>query len=47
MRPYKEPMDAQQREKLITGMAAGLIHIYRYFAPHRRSAARGPRQTAN
>src|SRR5215467_8686950 len=41
MRPYKEPMDAQQREKLITGMAAGLINIYRYFAPHRRSAARG------
>jgi uncharacterized protein len=41
MRPYKEPMDAQQREKLITGMAAGLINIYRYFAPHRCSAARG------
>ena len=41
MRPYKEPMDAEQREKLITGMAAGLINIYRYFAPHRRLAARG------
>ena len=41
MRPYKEPMDAQQREKLITGMAAGLINIHRYFAPHRCSAARG------
>ena len=43
MRPYKEPMDTQQREKLITGMAAGLINIYRYFAPHRRSAAREAR----
>jgi uncharacterized protein len=41
MRPYKEPMDQQRREKLITGMAAGLFNIYRYFAPHRRAAARG------
>jgi uncharacterized protein len=41
MRPYKEPMDAQQREKLIILMAAGLISIYRYFSPHRRSAALG------
>ena len=41
MRPYKEPIDAERREQLIAGMAAGLLHIYRYFAPHRRSAARG------
>jgi uncharacterized protein len=39
MRPYKEPMDAERREELIVGMAAGLINIYRYFAPHRRAAA--------
>jgi uncharacterized protein len=39
MRPYKEPIDVEQREKLIIGMAAGLINIYRYFAPHRRAAA--------
>jgi uncharacterized protein len=43
MRPYKEPMDADRREKLIIGMAAGLFNIYRYFAPHRRAAAHGAR----
>jgi hypothetical protein len=41
MRPYKEPKDQQRRGKLITGMAAGLINIYRYFAPYRRAVARG------
>jgi uncharacterized protein len=46
MRPYKEPMDQQRREKLIAGMAAGLINIYHYFAPHRRAAAREARAGA-
>jgi uncharacterized protein len=46
MRPYKESMDQQRREKLIITMTAGLIHIYRYFAPHRRAAARAAREGA-
>jgi uncharacterized protein len=46
MRPYKESMDQQRREKLIITMTAGLIHIYRYFAPHRRAAARSAREGA-
>ena len=46
MRPYKEPMDRQRREKLITGMAAGLIYIYRYFASHRRAAVQEAREGA-
>jgi len=45
MRPYKEPIDAQQREKLIIGAAAGVISIHRYFAPHRRAAAREARES--
>lgn len=45
MRPYKEPIDAQQREKLIAYAAAGVIAIYRYFAPHRRAAARKARES--
>jgi uncharacterized protein len=40
MRPYKEPMSAERREQLIGGMAASVPAIYRYFASHRRSAAR-------
>jgi uncharacterized protein len=39
MRPYKEAIGAEQREKLIVGMAAGVMQIYRYFAPRRRVAA--------
>jgi uncharacterized protein len=31
MRPYKEPISAEQREKLIIGAAAGVMNIYRYF----------------
>jgi uncharacterized protein len=44
MRPYKGPIDAQQREKLIVGVAAGVTSIYRYFAPHRRAAVREARE---
>ena len=45
MRPYKGPIDAQQREKLIVGVAAGVTSIYRYFAPHRRAAVREARES--
>jgi uncharacterized protein len=44
MRPYRGPIDAQQREKLIVGVAAGVTSIYRYFAPHRRAAVREARE---
>jgi uncharacterized protein len=39
MRPYKDTIDAERREKLILGVAAGLTAIYRYFAPQRRRMA--------
>ena len=44
MRPYKEPMSAERREQLIAGMAAAVPAIYRYFASHRRLAAREERE---
>lgn len=31
MRPYKEPISAEAREKLIVGAAAAVMGIYRYF----------------
>jgi len=31
MRPYKEPITAEVRERLIIGAAAGVMNIYRYF----------------
>jgi uncharacterized protein len=40
-RPYKDPIDAERREKLLVGIAAGVTAIYRYFAPHRRRRAAG------
>jgi uncharacterized protein len=40
MRPYKEPASAERRRQLIMGVAASVPAIYRYFASHRRSAAR-------
>ena len=36
MRPYQEPVDADRREMLIAGAAAGVTAIYRYFEPLRR-----------
>jgi uncharacterized protein len=36
MRPYPEPVDADRREQLIAGAAAGVTAIYRYFEPRRR-----------
>jgi uncharacterized protein len=35
MRPYSEPVDAEMREKLIVGAAAGVMKIYRYFTMER------------
>jgi uncharacterized protein len=32
LRPYGAPIDAQRREQLIVGIAAGVMAIYRYFA---------------
>lgn len=44
MRPYKEPMSEERREQLIMGVAESVPGIYRYFAPHRRSATRVARE---
>jgi uncharacterized protein len=35
MRPYKEAISAEQRERLIVGAAAGVTGIYRYFEAQR------------
>src|SRR5260370_39668512 len=35
MRPYKEPVSAEMREKLIVGVAAGVTGIYRHFQSQR------------
>lgn len=40
MRP--PPVPPEKREDLLIELAAGLVHIYRYFEPHRRSLARTP-----
>jgi len=39
MRPYKDGIDAQRREELILGVAAGVTAIYEYFGPERRRTA--------
>jgi uncharacterized protein len=39
MRPYKDDIDAERREKLILGVAAGVTAIYEYFGPERRRIA--------
>jgi uncharacterized protein len=44
MRPYEDPMDEQRRKVLVTGIAACVPRIYRYFASDRRSATRAPRE---
>jgi uncharacterized protein len=38
LRPYKEPVSAERREKLIIGAAAGVMNIYKYFRTHHVSA---------
>ena len=40
MRPYKEPISAEMREKLIVGAATGVAAIYDYFEAERALAAR-------
>jgi hypothetical protein len=39
MRLYKDGIDAERREKLILGAAAGVTAIYEYFGPERRRIA--------
>ena len=39
MRPYKDGIDAERREKLILGVAVGVTAIYEYFGPERRRIA--------
>jgi uncharacterized protein len=41
MRPYKDNIDVELREKLILGIAGAVTAIYRYFAPQRRMTAAG------
>jgi uncharacterized protein len=40
MSPYKEPIQAELREKLIIGIATGVTAIYRYFAAERKVQAK-------
>ena len=35
LRPYPEPVSAEQRENLIVHLAAGVMYIYKYFAVER------------
>lgn len=39
MRPYKEPVSEELREKLLVSLCAGVMRVYRYFAPHRQKSA--------
>jgi uncharacterized protein len=41
MRPYKKPVSPEAREKLIIGVAAGVMNIYRYFRRSRTAADLG------
>ena len=47
MRPYKEPISAERREKLLVGVAAGVMNIYKYFRTRQKSveAAFSPEAT--
>jgi uncharacterized protein len=47
MRPYKEPISAEMRERLILGAAAGVMAIYDYFEAERIFAARGSGAASN
>ena len=40
MRPYKEPISAEMREKLIVGAAAGVAAVYDYFEAERTLGVR-------
>ena len=39
MRPYKEPISAEMRDRLIVGVAAGVKKIYKYFEAQRSLGA--------
>jgi uncharacterized protein len=39
LRPYKEPVSEELREKLLVGLSVGVMQTYRYFEPHRKMAA--------
>jgi len=41
MRPYKDNIDAELRDKLILGISGAVTAIYRYFAPLRRMMPAG------
>jgi uncharacterized protein len=49
MRPYKDNIDAELRDKLILGISGAVTAIYRYFAPLRRmmAAELGAERTAH
>ena len=47
MRPYKRPISAEVRERLIAGAAAGTMQIYRYFKAQRSVAKEPLRDLAN
>jgi uncharacterized protein len=48
MRPDEDGIDAERREKLILGVAAGVTATYEYFGPERRriAAERGGGRTS-
>jgi uncharacterized protein len=46
MRPYKGPVSAEMREKLIVGAAAGVTGIYRYFEAKRSAERRSSSNTS-
>ncbi len=46
MRPYKEPVTEELREKLLAGLSAAVTAMYRYFEPHRKREAVGMRERA-
>jgi uncharacterized protein len=39
MRPYKDEIDAELRDKLILGISGAVTALYSYFAPQRRRMA--------
>lgn len=45
MRPYKEPVSEELREKLLVNLAAGVTRIYRYFEPQRKMVAQLAKKT--
>ena len=47
MRPYKEPIGAEQRENLLIGAAAGVMNIYRYFQQHSSGETSIPSQSSS